>query len=1687
MMGGKILQASVRLALTAKLPVLSVGDGIEALLGFKPEDFLSSRVSLKERIHPDDSDIADALFSPEIQRGAGGFNIRMRHADGRLRCIKGHCAKQAGPGGGPPVLDLLLQDAATLIEDAGEFPMMANFRAMMESFEDLIYFKDRNHVFTAVNQAAIPIKEGYMRDVVGKTDYDLWREESADEIYRMEEQIFAGLPMAQRIHELELAPGKKSWVDNRVYPIKALGGEIIGVWGMARDITRRVEAEQALRESEELLRESQTIAGLGSYVMDIRTGAWRSSEILDRLFGIDQGYEHTLEGWLSLIHPEDRAMMDSYFRDEVVGRGRAFDKEYRIVRQTDQAVRWVHGLGRLEFDAQGQPVKMRGTIHDITERKQAEEALRENKELLQLFIEHAPVGLAMFDREMRFLAVNHHWLENSFLVGREVIGHSAYEIFPTLPERLKETHRRGLAGEAMQAGEDYRERPNGRVQWIRWEIHPWMTGDGNVGGIVHFSEDITERKQAEEALRESKELLQLFIEHSPAALAMFDREMRFLIANRRYLEIFSLVEREIIGHPLYEIFPDLPESLKETHRRALAGEAMQNGEGSIPMPDGSAHWALWGLRPWLTGNGDVGGIVLSIEDVTERKQAEEALRESKELLQLFIEHSPAGLAMFDREMRFLVANRHYLEASFLVGREVIGHSGYEIFPDLSESLKETHRRALAGEAMQAGEDRRELPDGSVHWSRWRVHPWLTGNGDVGGTVLFIEDITERKQAEEALRESNKLLQLFIEHAPVALAMFDREMRILAVSRHYLEISFLVGREVIGHSAYEIFPTLPESLKETHRRALAGEAMQAGEDRINRPDGSVQWIQWGIHPWLTGNGDVGGIVLFTENITERKQAEAALRESEERLQLFIEHAPAALAMFDREMRYLAVSRRWMDAHGLGDREIIGHSHYEIFPDLPESWKEAHCRGLAGEALRFDKDRLIKPDGNIAWIRREIHPWLTGDGAVGGILLFSEDVTERMQAEERLRLASSVFTYAHEGILITAPDGAILDVNDTFTQITGYTREEVLGRNPRLLNSGRHDKEFYAAMWRALLEKGYWSGEIWNRSKDGRIYAETLTISAVRNESGEVQQYVALFSDITTIKEHEQQLRHIAHYDVLTSLPNRVLLADRLNLAMAQFPRLNRTMTQSRRRGQLMAVAYLDLDGFKAINDSHGHDVGDQLLAVVASRMKKVLRKGDTLARLGGDEFVALLLDLENPEASIPMLNRMLKAASQPVQIGDHDLQVSVSIGVTFYPQEEEAAADQLLRQADQAMYQAKLAGKNRYHLFDFNQDRTVRGRLAGLDRIRQALAAGEFVLYYQPIVNMRKGTVEGAEALIRWQHPEQGLMLPGNFLPVIEDHPLAIELGEWVIDTALTQMERWQAAGLVMPVSVNVGARQLQESDFVDRLAKLLAAHPHVKPTNLELEILETSAVLDMAHVSEMLEECREMGVSFSLDDFGTGYSSLSYLKHLPADILKIDRSFVRDILDDPEDLTILEGVLGLATAFRRGFIAEGVETADHGLMLLRLGCEMAQGFGIAHPMPADDLPGWAAAWQPDPRWIDVMPASQDERQFLHAAVEHRCWIAEIEAFLKNERHVPPQLNIEHCRFGALIAAKSMAARRESPEFQRLDDLHRQIHALAVDIVNFRDRDRNPEPLARLDELHHLNAALLNQLELCKGG
>lgn len=592
--------------------------------------------------------------------------------------------------------------------------------------------------------------------------------------------------------------------------------------------------------------------------------------------------------------------------------------------------------------------------------------------------------------------------------------------------------------------------------------------------------------------------------------------------------------------------------------------------------------------------------------------------------------------------------------------------------------------------------------------------------------------------------------------------------------------------------------------------------------------------------------------------------------------------------------------------------------------------------------------------------EHHPPTRFTGALELVTLqegFARMARTRLDAEAKLKLAASVFTHAREGIFITDADGVIIDANETFSEITGYSRDEVVGQSTDMLGASLQKASYYAGLWSALRERGHWYGEVWNTRKNGQPYAAVLTISAVQGVGDETANYVALLTDITLIKAHEKQLERIAHYDALTNLPNRVLLADRLTQAMVQ----------TERRKRMLAVALLDLDGFKPVNDTYGHGTGDRLLVMLSERMKLALRDGDTLARIGGDEFVAVLNDLESDGDCEIVLKRLLAAVSEPVRVNDLVLRVTASIGVTIFPQDR-ADADVLIRHADQAMYAAKQAGRNRHHLFDVSHDEAIKSLHERQKQISGALDRREFALLYQPKVNLQTGMVVGLEALIRWRHPERGLLAPAGFLPYIEDHLISVELGEWVLDTALTQLGEWQAEGLNLPVSVNISALQLQQGNFVERLSGILAAHADIDPARLELEILETNALEDLEQVCDLMHACLALGVRFALDDFGTGYSSLTYLKRLPAGVLKIDQSFVRDMLEDPDDLAIVAGVIGLARAFHREVIAEGVESAAHGAKLASLGCVLAQGFGIAHPMSAAAVPEWVRNWRLDRTW-----------------------------------------------------------------------------------------------------------------------
>ena len=772
---------------------------------------------------------------------------------------------------------------------------------------------------------------------------------------------------------------------------------------------------------------------------------------------------------------------------------------------------------------------------------------------------------------------------------------------------------------------------------------------------------------------------------------------------------------------------------------------------------------------------------------------------------------------------------------------------------------------------------------------------------------------ELKQARITEKLHYRYTELF-EFAPIAYFAFDQKGIINQVNRRGASLLGLERNNVVGKLFSNYITAQDRDIFKCCLAKAFGDGGIQSCEILGQIGNKTLWLDIEANLGITGT-DCLFVVI---DITDRKKAEESQK----------------LANKEKEKR----------------ANELALANIELAFQNKEKDKRADELILANEEKEKRANELVLANIELAFQNKE------KDKRADELTLANEEKEKRAN---ELALAAKVFTHAREGIMITDAKGNIIEVNDTFSDTTGYSRQECIGNKPRILQSGWQSPKFFADMWQSILKDGYWSGEIWNRRKNGEMYAEIKTISAVHDEHGITTHYVVLGNDITPMKEHQNQLEHIAHYDILTNLPNRVLLADRLSQAMLQCSR----------HKQYLAVVFIDLDGFKAVNDSYGHDVGDELLIAISVRMKNVLREGDTLSRIGGDEFVAVLAGLATVEDCEPVVERLLLAASDPVTVSDVVLNISASIGVTLYPQDN-SDTDLLMRHADQAMYVAKASGKNRYHLFDTVQDDAVKVQRESLKVIRNALDTHQFVLHYQPKVNMRTGLVIGVEALIRWQHPERGLLNPIEFLPVIENNPMMIEVGEWVIDSALTQISQWQAMGLKPPlsISVNIAAVQLQQPDFTQMLTTLLAAHPDVEPRYLELEVLETSALDDVQHVSNTMNACMALGVSFALDDFGTGYSSLTYLRRLPASLIKIDQSFVRDMLDDTDDLAIVEGVIALAKSFKRDVIAEGVETIDHGITLLQLGCDLAQGYGIARPMPASDILAWVNEWKPDVRW-----------------------------------------------------------------------------------------------------------------------
>lgn len=893
----------------------------------------------------------------------------------------------------------------------------------------------------------------------------------------------------------------------------------------------------------------------------------------------------------------------------------------------------------------------------------------------------------------------------------------------------------------------------------------------------------------------------------------------------------------------------------------------------------------------------------------------------------------------------------------------------------------------------------------------------------------------------------------------------------------LELLGYREEEVLGKDPHQLFHHSREDARGYEHSPII-KTMQDGKIRVreeifHKKNGSVIPVLLSISP-VTSNKVINAVVVSFHDISIQKEAERKTNELINKITKIGSHLHGAIFQFQElatgERRFPYASEKIKSIYGFTPEEISNDADIileRIHPDDLEHVLESLTESKRNLSEWFGQYRVQLPQKGEIWIEGFSSPERLKDGSTlwHGYL---QEITDRKIAENEKQLAASVFTYAREGIVITDEKGYIVEVNSAFTRITGYKRYEALGLKPSFLKSGQHQKDFYEKMWNSLLNFGEWSGEIWNRRKTGEIYAEQLTISAVYNKEGEITHFVGLFSDITVQKEYQKELERIAHFDALTGLPNRVLFSDRLYRAMAS----------AERKKQLLAVAYIDLDGFKQVNDQYGHATGDQVLVQVANRMRKTLREGDSIARLGGDEFTAVFIDVQDQDFSLKLARRLQKTIFFPMNIDGNYIKISCSIGLTFYPQVNEVDADQLLRQSDQAMYLAKVSGKNDVIVFDAEHDRSLRSLHENAEAIRKGLRDNEFVLYYQPKVSLRTGKLFGAEALVRWNHPRRGFLTPDKFLAEVEFNPVIIEIGEWVLKEVLAQQVDWQNGGFHLRISVNIGVLHLEQSDFFHRVKNIFEEFPEVSPSMIEFEILETSALKDISHVSKVIDQCRTLGIEFALDNFGTGYSSLTYLKRIKVSTIKLDQSFVRNMPEDSADIMILDGILSLAKSFGKTPVAEGVESEFHSQILLFLGCEIAQGYGIASPILPQALLEFEKAYVAPESLKEVRKINKQSLKILMALVEFRAWVRRVEYYIHETINTIPELRGDFCKFGKWL--KTSAPASMPPELiNQLEVLHEEAHEMAFWIFDLKKSVGNVEAYESLPKLYVIRDKVIN--------
>lgn len=944
------------------------------------------------------------------------------------------------------------------------------------------------------------------------------------------------------------------------------------------------------------------------------------------------------------------------------------------------------------------------------------------------------------------------------------------------------------------------------------------------------------------------------------------------------------------------------------------------------------------------------GVILVFQNVTTQYHLREALKENIDFLENLLRVSPTVTYVLD----VVNGEKPQFHLSYITD-SIVRYTGEtsetwlqspsywqtRVHPDDAIAVYHKLIEAIETKKTCINDFRIHHQDG--HYITVRDH--LTAVFDEQDNIIKIVGVAFDISAYKQTLEQNQVLGEILERSLNEIYVFDiNTFKFTQVNKG--------ARSNLGYSMEELLTLTPIDLKPEFSREefehLVEPLINGEKDRLEfetihqRKDGSSYPVE--IDLQIDCRGEQAVFVAIVDDITARKQIEQSLIKEKSLLRSIIDSTPDFIFCKDDEGVYLRCNKAVEELFGAKEAEIVGKTDFDfVDKTTAESFREQDKIMMDKGQTNINEETVIYPDGRRAILQTLKTPYKTASGEVLGLLGIARDITEQRKAEQELHIAGQVFAASNEGILVTDPDNNIIQVNPAFSEITGYNKEEVIGKNPRILSSGLQDHDFFHRFWTSLHASGSWSGEIWNRRKSGEVYPQWLSISIIKDSHGHIQQYIALMSDISKNKAAEERISWLAHHDVLTKLPNRALLQDRTHQALIA----------AERQQKKVALLFIDLDRFKFINDSLGHSIGDELLIEVAQRLLHEVREDDTVSRTGGDEFTVLLTNSDEQGAA-HVAEKLIEKISHPFVIKGHHLYVTLSIGISLFPDNGRDA--QILNQkADTAMYRAKENGRNQYQFFTEEMQSQLLNRLELEHALRFSVKHNELELVYQPQIDINTKTIIGAEALLRWKHPEKGYISPLEFIPIAEESGMITEIGQWVLDTAMIQLQQWMKAGYhELTVAVNLSAVQFNDPKLVENITTLKDKY-HICSQNLELEITESVAMANVDLTIKQLEQLSKAGVQLSLDDFGTGYSSLSYLKKFPINKLKIDQSFIFDMLVDKDEEAIVDAIITLAQTLGLKTIAEGVEEKLQMDALQMKGCDQLQGYYFSKPIPAQQF------------------------------------------------------------------------------------------------------------------------------------